>query len=65
VTLAWTPATSDVASYSVNYHLAFNDVFSSQPAGTTITSTISPASQYTFSIAAQDSAGTPLLWVMR
>lgn len=61
VTLAWTPANGDVASYSVNYHLAFNDVFSSQPAGTattaTITSTISPASQYTFSITAKDSAG--------
>ncbi len=61
VTLSWTPSTGDIAGYTVNYHQAFNDVYWSQPYGNvttvTITGSILPTRQYSFSVYARDTAG--------
>jgi cellulase/cellobiase CelA1 len=61
VTLSWTPAAGDVASYLVTNWPAFNDTGSAQPVGdvTTaiITSGIRPTTQYTFRVYARDAAG--------
>ena len=64
VTLSWTasaPGCCAVEAYTVGYHRAFNDVYWSQPAGdvttVTITSSIQPTGQYTFSVSARDVEG--------
>ena len=60
VTLAWT-APGPVAGYQISYHRAFDDVYLMQQVGdvttVTITSSIQPTSEYTFSVAARDAEG--------
>ncbi|GGN48837.1 hypothetical protein FHR83_008665 [Actinoplanes campanulatus] len=64
VTLSWTASTgglSNVVGYSVNYYQAFNDIYWAQPVDNvttvTVTSSISPTRQYTFSVFARSADG--------